>query len=71
MGLTKEYKEWSTKARIRQIETGIGNRQLADMLKLSRQHVTAVVNGKKGNSYPTIHKISKILDMELPGYEGR
>lgn len=59
------YVKWSKKARIRQIEIGITNRELAEELHYSRQFVTAVVNGRK-ESQLAIHKISLCLGIEKP-----
>lgn len=67
-GFTKAYQEWSTRARIRQIELGVGNKQLAAELDYSRQYVTSVVNGKR-EVMMAIQKISKRLNMEKPNYD--
>lgn len=63
--LSEEYKEWSKTAQKAQIDTGLGNRVLAERLGYSRQMVTAVVNGRKESSL-AIAKISKELCISKP-----
>lgn len=65
--LTKAYKEWSHRAKIRQVEIGVGNKQLAEELGYSRQYITNVVNGKR-EAPVVIARISKRLDIEKPLY---
>jgi plasmid maintenance system antidote protein VapI len=70
MGVTKEYKDWSLEARIRQVELDIGNREIAEELKLSRQYITDIINGRREKSWPTICRISKRLGIDRPKYSG-
>lgn len=58
--VSKQYLEWSKNAQKAQIDTGLGNKDLAEQLNYSRQFVTAVVNGRKESSI-AIAKISKCL----------
>lgn len=66
--LSQAYLNWSKKARIRQVEIGISNKQLAENLCYSKQFVTAVVNGRKESSL-AIQKISHCLGIEKPDYK--
>lgn len=57
---SRRYLEWSKEAQKAQIDTGLGNRDLAEKLNYSRQFVTSVVNGRK-ESRLAIARISKCL----------
>jgi len=63
--LSKEYLEWSKKARKAQIDTNLSNKIIAENLGYSRQLVTAVVNGRKESSI-AIARISKQLQIAKP-----
>lgn len=58
--VSRKYLEWSKEAQKAQIDTGLGNKDLAERLNYSRQFVTAVVNGRK-DSRLAIARISKCL----------
>jgi len=70
MGATKAYQDWSMNARVTMVKSNITNKQLADLLGLSRQHVTKVTSGGQEKAWPAICRISKALGIDKPDYEG-